>query len=72
MKEKELLEEFIRWARECGNDAFYIFDEPEEAIELFLNQREIVKGDSEVEFIKYEESPYTSPKVIDKRPKNHE
>ena len=44
MKEKELLKEFIRWARECGNDAFYIFDEPEEAIELFLNQRKIVNN----------------------------
>ena len=35
MKEK-LLKEFIEWAQNCGEDAFYIFDTPEEAIERFL------------------------------------
>jgi hypothetical protein len=37
---KELLEEFIDWARDCGEDAFYVFDETEEAIERFMKQRE--------------------------------
>lgn len=37
---KELLEEFIEWARDCGEDAFYIFDETDEAIERFMKQRE--------------------------------
>lgn len=37
---KELLEEFIEWARENSQDVFYIFDETDEAIEKFLKQRE--------------------------------
>ena len=36
----DLLEEFIDWARDCGEDAFYIFDNTDEAIEKFLKQRE--------------------------------
>jgi len=36
---KELLEEFIDWARDCGEDAFYIFDETDEAINKFLKER---------------------------------
>jgi hypothetical protein len=36
---EELLEEFIDWARECGEDAFYIFDNTEEAIAKFIKQR---------------------------------
>lgn len=39
MKE-ELLEEFIDWARDCGQDAWYIFDNTEEAIKEFLKHRE--------------------------------
>jgi len=35
-----LLQEFIEFFRDCGEDAFYIFDNPEEAIERFLNERE--------------------------------
>jgi hypothetical protein len=38
--EAELLEEFIDWARDCGEDVWYIFDNREEAIERFLKQRE--------------------------------
>lgn len=38
--EKELLEEFIDWARNCGEDAWYIFDDTEEAIERFMKERE--------------------------------
>lgn len=37
---EELLEEFIDWARDCGEDVFYIYDETEEAIERFIKQRE--------------------------------
>jgi hypothetical protein len=37
---KELLEEFIDWARDCGEDAFYIFEETDEAIKKFLEQRD--------------------------------
>jgi len=37
MKE-ELLEEFVNWARDCGEDAWYIFDNTEEAIKRFLEQ----------------------------------
>jgi len=36
----DLLEEFIDWARDCGEDAFYIFEETEEAIKKFFEQRE--------------------------------
>jgi hypothetical protein len=35
---KELLEDFIDWARDCGQDAWYIFDNTEEAIKEFLKQ----------------------------------
>lgn len=34
--ERELLQEFIDWARECGEDAFYIFENDSDAIERFL------------------------------------
>lgn len=37
MEEIELLGEFIEWARNCGEDAFYIFekeDDPNEVIRL--------------------------------------
>jgi hypothetical protein len=36
----ELLEEFIDWARDCGEDAFYIFENDSDAIERFLKERE--------------------------------
>jgi hypothetical protein len=36
---KDLLEEFIEWAKDCGKDVFYIFDHPDEAIDKFLKQR---------------------------------
>jgi len=39
-KIKDLLEEFVDWAKDCGEDVYYIFDNTEEAIERFLNQRE--------------------------------
>jgi len=37
---KELLEEFVDWARDCGEDAFYIFDNTDDAIAAFLKQRD--------------------------------
>lgn len=37
---KDLLEEFINWARDCGEDAFYIFENTDEAIEKFFKQRD--------------------------------
>ncbi len=37
---RDLLKEFVEWLRECGEDAFFVFDSPEEAIEEFLKQRE--------------------------------
>jgi hypothetical protein len=38
--EKELLQEFIDWAKDCGEDAFYVFEETDEAIERFMKQKE--------------------------------
>ena len=35
---KEMLTEFIDWARDCGEDAWYIFENPDEAIERFLKE----------------------------------
>jgi hypothetical protein len=29
---KDILKEFIDWARDCGEDAWYIFDNTDEAI----------------------------------------
>lgn len=34
-----LLISFIDWAKNCGKDAFYIFDETDEAIEKFLESK---------------------------------
>lgn len=36
---RDLLEEFVDWAKDCGEDAFYIFDDTEEAIVRFLKER---------------------------------
>jgi hypothetical protein len=35
---EELLQEFIEWAKDCGEDVFYIFNETDEAIERFLKE----------------------------------
>jgi hypothetical protein len=37
---RNLLEEFVEWAKNCGEDVFYIFEETEESIHRFLEQRE--------------------------------
>lgn len=39
LDQAKLLEEFIDWARNLGEDAFYVFDNTEEAIKLFLEQQ---------------------------------
>jgi hypothetical protein len=41
---EKLLLEFIEWARNCGENVFYIFDESEESIKRFLKQRDGCKG----------------------------
>ena len=38
-QESTLINEFIEWARNCGEDAFYIFDKTDEAIQKFLDQK---------------------------------
>lgn len=38
--ERELLEEFIDWVRGCGEDAFYIFENTDEAIDRFMAHRD--------------------------------
>ena len=37
---KDILIEFIDWARDCGEDAWYIYDNTDEAIDRFLKERE--------------------------------
>lgn len=36
-----LLEEFIEWAEYNSEDVFYIFENPKEAINRFLSQRDV-------------------------------
>lgn len=36
---KELLLEFIEWAKDCGEDAWYIYEYPDQAIERFMAYR---------------------------------
>lgn len=36
---KCLLKEFIEWAENCGEDVWYIFDNKQEAIELFFKTK---------------------------------
>ena len=36
----ELIKEFIEWAENCGEDAFYIYENKEEAIERFFRERD--------------------------------
>ena len=42
---KELLEEFIEWAKECGEDVFYIFEFQDEAIEKFMKEKKTFKSE---------------------------
>jgi hypothetical protein len=34
----EIIAEFIEWAKNCGEDAFYIFEHTDEAIERFFKE----------------------------------
>ena len=36
---KDIIEEFIDWAKDCGEDVFYIFDDTDDAIERFLTEK---------------------------------
>lgn len=39
--DKRLIEEFIDWVKyDSGEDAFYIFDNPHDAIDRFIKQRD--------------------------------
>lgn len=35
---EELLEDFIEWARDCGEDAFYIYENTDEAIKRYIKE----------------------------------
>ncbi len=37
---KEILKEFAEWLESCGEDAWYLFDNTDEAIERFLKERD--------------------------------
>lgn len=37
MGNKQLLEDLVEWLRGCGQDAFYVFDNTEDAINKFLD-----------------------------------
>lgn len=36
---EDILKEFIEWARDCGEDAFYIFEYTDDAVEKFLKEK---------------------------------
>lgn len=38
---KDELEKFVEWLRECGEDAFYVFEDTEEAIDRYLKEKEL-------------------------------
>lgn len=38
MNKKELLEEFVEFLKDSGEDAFWVFDNTEEVIEQFLHK----------------------------------
>ena len=42
-----VLTEFIDWARDCGEDAWFIFDEPHEAISRFIEYKSATDFDEE-------------------------
>ena len=45
--DKEMLKEFVEWARNCGEDESYIFEETQEAIEKFLFEKDLKTFKSE-------------------------
>ena len=43
LEKKEVREDvlaFIEWLRDCGEEAFYVFDSPEEAIDNYISYLE--------------------------------
>lgn len=36
---EELLKEFIEWAENCGEDAFFMYDNRDECIKKFIKER---------------------------------
>jgi len=40
---KDLLKEFVEWLENYGKDAFYVFENTDEAIEEFLKQRDEIE-----------------------------
>lgn len=36
---EEILKSFVSFLEDCGEDAFYVFDNPDDAIRRFLNQQ---------------------------------
>jgi len=38
-KKKKLIEDFVDWAKDCGEDAWYIFENTEESIERFVKHK---------------------------------
>lgn len=37
---KNLIKEFVEWAEWCGEDAWYIFENTDKAIERFIKHRD--------------------------------
>lgn len=37
--ERELLEDFVDWLIDCGEDVYYVFETDSDAIEKFLHER---------------------------------
>ena len=37
---EEIILDFIEWARDCGQDAFYIFDDTEDALRAYMEHLE--------------------------------
>lgn len=35
---KYMLSEFIDWARECGEDVFYVFEQTDEALDRYIEE----------------------------------
>ena len=38
--EKEMLKDFVDWLRDCGEDAFWVFDDTDAAIDSYLWQKD--------------------------------
>lgn len=38
---EKILKEFIEWAKDCGEDAWYIYENTDEAIDRYLKEKEL-------------------------------